>query len=59
MLLIAVFPLAAHLHFKNVVEAITGVSGNKLQPYHLSEEQWQLADDVQEVLKAFTSFYYS
>jgi hypothetical protein len=46
------------LHFKNVIEAMTGVSGNKLQPYHLSEEQWQLADDVQEVLKAFTSFIY-
>jgi hypothetical protein len=36
---------------------MTGVSGNKLQAYRLSEEQWQLADDVQEVLKAFASFY--
>jgi len=44
------------LHFRNVVEAMTGVSGNKLQAYRLSEEQWQLADDVQEVLKAFTSY---
>jgi hypothetical protein len=32
---------------------MTGVSGNKLQAYRLSEKQWQLADDVQEVLKAF------
>ena len=30
---------------------MTGVSGNKLQPYRLSEEQWELANDVQEVLK--------
>jgi hypothetical protein len=28
---------------------MTGVSGNKLQTYCLSEEQWQLAADVQEV----------
>jgi len=37
---------------------MTGVSGNKLQPYRLSEEQWELADDVQEVLKAFISIFY-
>ncbi|KAF8800450.1 hypothetical protein BYT27DRAFT_7055828, partial [Phlegmacium glaucopus] len=49
--------LAAHLHFKNVVETITGVSGNKLQPYRLSEEQWQLADDVHELFKDLTLLF--
>ena len=51
--------LAAHLHFRNIVEAMTGVSGNKLKAYRLSEEQWKLADDVQEVLKAFTFFKFN
>jgi hypothetical protein len=47
------------LHFKDIIEAITSVSGNKLQAYYLSEEQWQLADDVQEVLKAIKFLFYS
>jgi len=38
---------------------MTGVSGNKLKAYRLSEEQWNLADDVQEVLKAFTFFKFN
>jgi hypothetical protein len=37
---------------------MTGVSEYKLQWYHLSEEQWELAEDIQEVLKAFTSFIF-
>jgi hypothetical protein len=43
--------LAAHLHFKNVIQSITAVTENKLKPYRLSDEQWDLAEDVQEVLK--------
>jgi hypothetical protein len=43
--------LAAHLYFKNIIQALTGVSGNKLQAYRLSDKLWDLAEDVQEVLK--------
>ena len=42
--------LAAHLHFKNIIQSLTGVSENKLKSYRLSDELWDLADDVQEVL---------
>lgn len=30
---------------------MTGVSDNKLKAYQLTEEQWELAEDVEEVLK--------
>jgi hypothetical protein len=43
--------LAAHLHFKSVIQSMTGVSDNKLKDYRLTEEQWELAEDVEEVLK--------
>lgn len=42
--------LAAHLHFKNIIQSLTGVSENKLKAYCLSDELWDLAEDVQEVL---------
>ena len=42
--------LEAHIHFKNVIQQLTGVAANKLQAYQLSDEQWELADDLVEVL---------
>ncbi|KIJ94452.1 hypothetical protein K443DRAFT_110410 [Laccaria amethystina LaAM-08-1] len=42
--------LAAHLHFRNIIQSLTGVSENKLKAYRLSDELWDLAEDVQEVL---------
>jgi hypothetical protein len=47
--------LAAHLHFKNTIQSITAVTENKLKPYRLSDEQWDLVEDVQEVLKVWIS----
>ncbi|PPQ93966.1 hypothetical protein CVT25_014284 [Psilocybe cyanescens] len=37
----------------SIVQSLTAVSENKLKAYHLSEKQWQLASDVQKVLKLF------
>ncbi|KAF8974785.1 hypothetical protein BDZ97DRAFT_1646609, partial [Flammula alnicola] len=45
--------LAAHFHFKNIIQSITGVTNNNLKAYCLSDDQWDLAEDVQEVLKLF------
>ncbi|KAF9043281.1 hypothetical protein BJ165DRAFT_1348251 [Panaeolus papilionaceus] len=45
--------LSAHVHFKSVIQSMTGVSANKLQRYRLTEVQWQLADDINEVLVLF------
>ncbi|KAF8901916.1 hypothetical protein CPB84DRAFT_1679335, partial [Gymnopilus junonius] len=45
--------LAAHLQFKDVVQSMTARSSNKLQAYRLSESQWNLAGDVQDVLLLF------
>lgn len=50
--------LSAHLHFKSVIQSMTGVSENKLKPYRLSDEQWELSDDLGDVLKVFIVFYY-
>jgi len=32
---------------------MTGVSDNKLKAYCMTDEQWKLAEDVEEVLKGF------
>ena len=42
--------LAAHLHFKNIIQSLTGASENKLKSYCLSDDLWDLVDDDQEVL---------
>jgi hypothetical protein len=42
--------LYSHLYFKSVIQSMTAVSENKLKAYHLSEEQWDLAEDLQAVL---------
>jgi hypothetical protein len=48
--------LEAHVHFKNVIQQLTGVATNKLQAYRLSVEQWELADDLIEVLMVRNMF---
>jgi hypothetical protein len=48
--------LEAHVHFKNVIQQLTGVATNKLQAYQLSVEQWELADDLIEVLMVHNIF---
>ncbi|KAI0246221.1 hypothetical protein BJV78DRAFT_1277267 [Lactifluus subvellereus] len=45
--------LEAHVHFKNVIQQLTGVATNKLQAYRLSDQQWDLADDLIEALMIF------
>ncbi|KAF8495270.1 hypothetical protein F5888DRAFT_1794991 [Russula emetica] len=45
--------LEAHVHFKNIIQQLTGVATNKLQAYRLSGQQWELADDLIEVLMIF------
>jgi len=42
--------LDAHVHFRPVVEQLTALSVNKLKAYWLTEKQWELAEEVQEVL---------
>ncbi|KAF9458249.1 hypothetical protein BDZ94DRAFT_1240160 [Collybia nuda] len=44
--------IAAHLYFKTVVQSLTSVDSNKLQAYQLTDNQWDLAEDLNEVLKA-------
>jgi hypothetical protein len=48
--------LEAHVHFKNVIQQLTGVATNKLQAYRLSNQQWGLADDLIEVLMVCNMF---
>jgi hypothetical protein len=42
--------LYSHLYLKSVVQSMTGVSENKLKAYRLSDDQWDLAKDLQAVL---------
>jgi hypothetical protein len=42
--------LDAHFYFRDIIEQFTAVSSNGLQAYRLTEEQWEIASDVQEVL---------
>ena len=37
---------------------MTGVSENKLKSYRLSDEQWELSDDLGDVLKVFIFLYH-
>ena len=48
--LLNMFPptLYSHLYFKSVIQSMTAVSENELETYHLSEEQWALAEDKGE-----------
>jgi hypothetical protein len=48
--------LEAHVHFKNIIQQLTGVATNKLQAYRLSGQQWELADDLIEVLMVCNIF---
>ena len=50
--------LSAHLHFKNIIQAMTGVSEYKLKAYQLNDEQWDLVDDIAEVLMVFFNLFY-
>jgi hypothetical protein len=43
--------LDAHVHFKNVIQQLTGVAANKLQAYRLTNPQWEMADELLEVLE--------
>lgn len=48
--------LEAHIHFKNVIQQLTGVAANKLQSYRLSDKQWELADVLIDVLMVSNIF---
>ena len=43
--------LDAHVFFNDIVQAMTGVCANKLTAYHLNDEQWEISDEILEVLK--------
>ncbi|KAF8494903.1 hypothetical protein F5888DRAFT_1795030 [Russula emetica] len=45
--------LEAHVHFKNIIQQLTGVATNKLQACRLSGQQWELANDLIKVLMIF------
>ncbi|KAF9524138.1 hypothetical protein CPB83DRAFT_727737, partial [Crepidotus variabilis] len=45
--------LNSHFHFRDVVEALTSTSSLGLRAYHLSDDQWLMAEDVCEVLLLF------
>jgi hypothetical protein len=47
--------LEAHVHLKNPVQQLTAAAVNKLQKYWLTDELWDLADDLVDVL-AISSF---
>ncbi|KAF8991138.1 hypothetical protein BDQ17DRAFT_1255194, partial [Cyathus striatus] len=48
--------LSSHIFFQPVIEQLTGNSINKLQQFRLSERQWELAREVEEVLLLFQTF---
>ncbi|KAF8995763.1 hypothetical protein BDQ17DRAFT_1250400, partial [Cyathus striatus] len=48
--------LSAHIYFQPIIEQLTGNSNNNLSGFHLSEEQWKLAQQVEEVLLLFQRF---
>ena len=49
--------LDAHVFFKDIVQAMTGVHANKLTAYCLNDGQWDLSDEILEVLKVLFDFY--
>ncbi|KAF8985716.1 hypothetical protein BDQ17DRAFT_1260053 [Cyathus striatus] len=42
--------LSAHIYFRPIIEQLTSNSNNNLSGFRLSEEQWKLAQQVEEVL---------
>ncbi|KAF9521710.1 hypothetical protein CPB83DRAFT_739862, partial [Crepidotus variabilis] len=48
----------SHLHFKAVIQGMTGVTDLKLKAYALSEDEWDLTKDLQEVLKVTFQRYH-
>lgn len=48
--------LDAHVHFKNVIQQLTGLASNKLQAYRLTDSQWELAEELVDVL--LVNFHY-
>jgi len=49
--------LDAHIFFRDVIQAMTGVHSNKLTAYRLNDEQWELADEILEVLKVLFDIF--
>ena len=49
--------LDAHVFFKDIVQAMTGVRANKLTAYRLNDEQWELSDEILEVIKVLFDFF--
>jgi hypothetical protein len=45
--------LKAHIHFKSIVQSLTGVAANKLRAYRLTDSQWRLAEDLTLILEVF------
>lgn len=43
--------LDAHLYFKSPIEQLTGAAVNKLQAYRLSDDQWDLAQTLSDILQ--------
>jgi hypothetical protein len=43
--------LSAHLHFRPAIEQLTAVTSNKLKAYQLTEEQWNLAQQLSAILQ--------
>ncbi|KAF8994101.1 hypothetical protein BDQ17DRAFT_1252090, partial [Cyathus striatus] len=48
--------LSAHIYFRSIIEQLTGNSNNNLSGFCLSEVQWKLAQQVEEVLLLFQRF---
>ena len=44
--------LDAHVYLKNPVQQLTAAAVNKLQKYRLTDQQWNLAEDLVDVLAA-------
>jgi hypothetical protein len=45
--------LKAHIHFKSIIQSLTGVAANKLWAYRLTDSQWRLAEDLVLILEVF------
>ncbi|KAG8688792.1 hypothetical protein FRC11_004751 [Ceratobasidium sp. 423] len=49
--------VASHLHFKGPVQWLTGKDGLKLKKYALTDHQWKLAHQLNEVLMELTDYF--
>lgn len=47
----------AHLHFRPVIESLTLPTTNGLAGYRLSSVQWELAEDVADILTVSLLFH--